>query len=159
MTCKRGHDSPRNKGGTCIECARLAARKWREDHREEHNAYQQIYSGKNLKLLKKYLKDPKEIWFDHRTRKRKQLKDATPGWVDKEGIRRFYEECVRLSEQMGVDFEVDHEIPLKGKYVSGLHIPENLKVISHNLNKTKGNKFNSKKESEELLRKLRTNDY
>jgi 5-methylcytosine-specific restriction endonuclease McrA len=39
-------------------------------------------------------------------------------------------------------FEVDHKIPLNGINVSGLHIPENLQVLSRRENRSKGNRFN-----------------
>lgn len=38
-------------------------------------------------------------------------------------------------------FEVDHKIPLNGKKVSGLHIPENLQVLTKRENRSKGNRF------------------
>ena len=38
-------------------------------------------------------------------------------------------------------FEVDHIIPLNGRQVSGLHVPENLQVLTVRANRQKGAKF------------------
>ena len=152
--CKRGHVAKRyRRNGSCVECARIASKDWRESstNKESYNLYQQEYSGHNLRLLRKYLRNPNEVFFDHRSRKRKSLNDATPKWADHDEIRYMYKECLRLSDEMGMELEVDHIIPLKGRNVCGLHVPYNLKVVSHSLNRIKANKFDSKSESRILL--------
>jgi hypothetical protein len=40
-------------------------------------------------------------------------------------------------------FEVDHEIPLNGKNVSGLHVLGNLQVLPIRVNRSKGSKFSA----------------
>jgi len=59
---------------------------------------------------------------------------AIPGWADLEAIAKFYSNCPQ-------GMHVDHEVPLQGKLVSGLHVLENLKYLSATDNCSKGNKF------------------
>ena len=56
-------------------------------------------------------------------------------------IEQAYELAALRTKMLGVAFEVDHILPLQGKLVSGLHVPENLQVIPATLNRAKSNSF------------------
>ena len=79
------------------------------------------------------------------TRKRVMtLKQATPSWLselDQLIIKEIYHLAVLRSEALGVDFDVDHIIPLHGTTVSGLHVPSNLQLLPRSQNIRKKNYF------------------
>lgn len=66
---------------------------------------------------------------------------ATPKWADLDEIGYIYEMSVKINILTGVEFHVDHEIPLQGKNVCGLHVADNLRIIEAKENLSKGNKF------------------
>jgi hypothetical protein len=77
-----------------------------------------------------------------KTRRRQQhVARATPGWADSAAILAVYENAERLTKETGERHEVDHEIPLQGKNVCGLHVETNLRVITATANRRKGHKF------------------
>lgn len=59
----------------------------------------------------------------------------TPKWADTNRTAEIYRLCPD-------GYEVDHIIPLQGKLVSGLHVPDNLQYLSVNANRAKHNNFN-----------------
>jgi phenylalanyl-tRNA synthetase alpha subunit len=72
------------------------------------------------------------------------IKQRTPVWlskVDVERIKNEYQLASLLSKLTKEPWHVDHIIPLQGKYVSGLHIPSNLRAIRGAENISKKNKF------------------
>jgi hypothetical protein len=77
--------------------------------------------------------------------KRRASKDQrTPEWLSKEAKQQlldFYTIARSLTEETGISYEVDHIIPLRGKIVSGLHVPWNLQILTHEENIKKHNTF------------------
>jgi hypothetical protein len=54
-------------------------------------------------------------------------------------IECIYKYCSAL-RKIGLDYEVDHIVPLRGATVSGLHVPWNLQVLPGSENASKGNR-------------------
>ena len=82
--------------------------------------------------------------FAMKTRKRKLAKlNRTPFWLNDGQLlemQSIYKYCASL-RATGLDYEVDHIVPLQGRTVSGLHAPWNLQVITASANASKGNRF------------------
>jgi 5-methylcytosine-specific restriction endonuclease McrA len=69
---------------------------------------------------------------------------ATPPWLTKEQLKQMqevYKKALELYKLDGVKRHVDHIIPLKGKTVSGLHVPWNLQILTATENMQKSNKL------------------
>ena len=75
---------------------------------------------------------------------------ATPKWSNREDIEAVYREARRLTRTTGIKHHVDHIFPIGGLEVCGLHVAENLQVITRRENLVK----NNKPPSEELTRQL-----
>ena len=61
---------------------------------------------------------------------------ATPSWADLNKIKQIYAKCPD-------GFQVDHIIPLQGKYVCGLHVENNLQYLTKEDNIKKSNSHES----------------
>lgn len=72
---------------------------------------------------------------------RRSLKlQATPVWVTADDLLPFYVEAKGLTAETDQPHHVDHIVPLKSKWVCGLHCPANLEVIPGPDNLAKGNR-------------------
>lgn len=70
--------------------------------------------------------------------RRDKIKDATPASLSKEDralMTKMYQVARQMSQSTGVNYQVDHIVPLA---VGGLHVPENLQIITEEQNKKRG---------------------
>lgn len=109
--------------------AAKASKNWRENNKEKQRSYSYRYVREN--------KDRKACLSALYTKRKEK---ATPAWADLEKISDFYRLANSLTVETGIKHEVDHVIPIKGKNVCGLHVHENLQVITERDNRIKYNK-------------------
>jgi hypothetical protein len=154
--CFNGHISQRHVvNRTCAECSADKLRDYRLDNREVLLAHKReaakIYRKKYPEqvraiTIKSVAKNrvarnaEKTAWARRNpskvmalTRKRQTSKLLrTPKWLGSEEywiIEQAYELAALRTKMFGFAWHVDHVIPLQGKNVSGLHVPQNIQVI------------------------------
>lgn len=106
----------------------------REEIRERKSKYQKENPHKNAAKSKKYSTSKL-----HRT----------PKWLTKTHLIEIEDMywCSMESERiLGYKHHVDHVVPLQGKYVSGLHVPWNLQILTQTENTQKSNYHESEEE-------------
>lgn len=83
--------------------------------------------------------EPKPGSF-YAAKRKTAILQRTPAWADLAAILAVYAECERITRRTGIRHHVDHEIPLQGRLVSGLHVHNNLQILTaaENLRKHNG---------------------
>lgn len=123
---------------------------FRETNPEYHSAWWKNNKSKAVEYGKRdYAKQARRRWNknnrglkNYHTRcRQKQIIQATPRWADQEQIRKLYIAAALLSERSGEEYHVDHIIPLHHEQVCGLHVNENLRIITKTENLKKGNQL------------------
>jgi hypothetical protein len=81
--------------------------------------------------------------FAYQALARAKRRNAVPKWFNtiKEDVQKIYIEARTKTLETGIPHEVDHIIPLVSDYVCGLHVPNNLRVITRYENRSKQNKL------------------
>jgi hypothetical protein len=70
-----------------------------------------------------------------------QKRRAMPAWADRTAIVEKYAEAARLTAETGIPHEVDHVVPICGRDACGLHVADNLRVVTARENRRKYNKL------------------
>ena len=101
--------------------------------------------GKDVnKPSREYNKRNPEYKRFYAAQRKAHVKRATPSWLtdaQKAHIKRTYKLAQIIKCETGLDYHVDHIIPLRGENVCGLHVPENLRVLRADLNLLKSNLY------------------
>jgi hypothetical protein len=152
--CKYNHITTRfTSTGQCHECMYQRKKKFDNENRELVNQQARDWYQENkeicIKRTKTYQKEnrqivlrKKKIWRENNKDKRlfyqrkreARKKNALPKWANLDAIKEIY-------MQRPEGYHVDHEIPFKGKLVSGLHVENNLRYLTYTENLVKGNTF------------------
>lgn len=64
-----------------------------------------------------------------------------PEWADKAAVTAIYKDAIERTRITGIEHHVDHIVPLRSKFVSGLHWELNLQVIPASENRKKRNSY------------------
>jgi len=173
--CKHGHIAARKTKGACVECLKVEWAKGNVERAEYFKQYNQSdagqkakrdYYGRNKETViaraqgrpdtaknqykQKYKEANPELYRELVSLRRRRFRQATPKWLSAEQkmeIRLKYRLAIELSRATGIRHAVDHEIPLQGEDVCGLHVPWNLRVITQEENLKKSNKLVASQES------------
>lgn len=162
--CKYGHASPRFvHNRECRECARLRNTKrkrphesadrltqWRLDNAEKERENSRVRAACRRTIdpqasrdkVNQHRRENPAIYKRHAIARYTRQKRQTPDWADHSKIREIYLEARRLTEETDEPHHVDHIIPLKGKLITGLHVHNNLQILTSIKNLRKGNHFN-----------------
>lgn len=118
----------------------------KERHDRNHKKYRSTHQEEVRQREHKYRANNPGAVNATTAKRRAQKLNATPIWADLKEIKEIYKECQRINilhkKNGGTDmFVVDHIIPLQGNNVTGLHVANNLRIITASENSTKSNKI------------------
>ena len=165
LPCSRGHLALRKPKGGCIEClkedwaadnerrkalpkseaAKAAGKRYYERNKDMVKARAAARpSIEKAKARKKHKEANPELYKALTSVRKRRHRNATPSWVtaeEKKAIRQMYLQAQYLTKLTGVRYVVDHDYPLFGDTICGLHVLSNLKVMTQEENLKKSNKL------------------
>lgn len=102
-------------------------REWYKNNKELHN-----------EMTREWKKNNRDKCTAHSAKRRATKLNATPAWADQDKINYVYYCRDVVNRVYGGNCEVDHIVPLQGKHVCGLHVHNNLQLLSAKANRSKG---------------------
>ncbi len=124
----------------CVQCFRNHIARYREKNPNSFKDWRAKNIEKDRASSRAWQKSNRAKVRVHVNERTSARKRSQPRWVDREQLRGFYTVAQRLSTCTGIKHHVDHILPLRGKLVSGLHVPWNLCVVPAVINLRKGDR-------------------
>lgn len=149
-TAKR-NENPKGK--------KTSAKEWAQRNKHANTAYSKQYEIANKERIQarraeniEMRRETKRLWVKKNlglvlasnANRRAAKLQRTPTWLsdfDKIKIKCLYQLAAMRNKESGQTWHVDHIIPLQGEFVSGLHVPSNLRVIPAIENMRKSNHY------------------
>lgn len=126
------------------------SKRYRNENSTEILEKKQAYYLKNrdhIVLYKsQYASNNRGLMNAQRAKRLTRKMSATPAWADQSAIKKIYVEAA------SVGAHVDHIIPLQGRLVCGLHVENNLQLLSPFENSSKHNNFDPVTHVEPLIK-------
>lgn len=166
--CSQGHICKRHVAGGCYEChlkyrrdnmnktraarpEEMKVRKKAEYHRNSaaRRPHVSAYGKANREKIRLrsigYRKRRPEVHREIGATRRARKRHATPPWLTKEmreEIKAMHKQAAAMQAELGVQFDLDHIVQLDGGgAVCGLHVPWNLRIMTHSENTSRPKKF------------------
>lgn len=158
--CRRGLHWYSTTEKQCRECKNKKKREWNKNNKDKKRAMDKRWQQLNKKCMRETQKRWNQRHPDRRRKMNERWKKENPGkataiiakrraikkkalapWADLETIKIFYDEAKRLSKKTGILHEVDHIYPLQSKYMCGLHVENNLQILTKAENSSKNNRI------------------
>ncbi|MBK7380691.1 MAG: hypothetical protein IPJ03_17170 [Ignavibacteriales bacterium] len=129
--CKHGHIAERWADGYCVECHVRTMASTFQNTKDKRKEYR-LQNIRNWEIL-----NPEK----HRAQKN-HYNTVRRRIIGGQKIAKTYsKEILEIYEKCPDGFHVDHQIPIKGKLVCGLHVPWNLQYLTAEDNIKKGNSY------------------
>lgn len=132
----RAYDRDRPKRKVRPEVVKAQKSRYYQRHKERlasaHAAYRATNKEKRIEYFKTYKKENAAQVAAWNAKRRAAEMQRTPAWLSSEDhwvISEAYALAATRTKLFGFQWHVDHILPLRGKKVSGLHVPANLQVI------------------------------
>lgn len=134
----------KRRGPVSPEKHKESNRRYYEKHKEEILARRRsdtAYVESARAAQRRYKERNPHINAEASTRRRMTKKQATPAFAMLGVIKDLYRLRIAISKMTGQEYHVDHVVPLNHPLVCGLHVHNNLQVISARRNLKKSNRW------------------